>query len=112
MSNLPNIYSIIQNICREKSTSITQLSKDLGYSANHLNAILPKGNPKPSILIGLSNILEVNLLEPYMAQLKEEARSTSTERQLRYQLEQKEKELEQVKAERDKYWDAIKGRLG
>jgi FtsZ-binding cell division protein ZapB len=107
---LPNIQSIVSQKVWEKETSLSELSRKLGQKPNFVYYHLSKRNPRVSHLIGLSEQLKVNLFEVYVNKLSEPLRPLSTEKALQKQIEELKKELEQVKAERDKYWEALAGK--
>lgn len=77
---------------------------------NYLQQILSRGHVKASTLLELSDVLHVNLFEYYLDQLPESKRITQREKMLKEKITTLEKELEQVKAERDKYWEAVRSR--
>lgn len=77
---------------------------------NYLQQILSRGHVKASTLLELSDVLHVNLFEYYLDQLPESKRITQREKMMKEKISALEKELETVKAERDKYWEAVRSR--
>ncbi len=104
---LPDMLTIIKGWAKVKGTSLRKLAFKTGKSQTYYNKILKKGDPKASLLLELTDILHVNLFEYYLDLLPEHKRITQREKMMKEKITTLEKELEQVKAERDKYWSAI-----
>lgn len=113
-AQLPRMSAIIRDWAKYKHTSLRKLSKKMGKGENYLQQSIHINDIRPSMLIAISKALEINLFDHYLALLPESIRATEREKALLLQIEamqnekeQLQKELEQVKAERDKYWEKI-----
>jgi len=106
----PELLEGLRAIAFRQSTSLRKLSLEMGQTANYITLHLKNGNPKVMLLVELSAKLHVNLLEAYLPLLPAEVRATEAEAQLALENAKLKKELEEVKAERDKYWSAIENR--
>lgn len=98
--NLPlmvNVYA------KEREISVIQLSKNMGRSASYLHHQLAKPDQPISLLLLLSTHLQHNLLESYQAIIPDTCRTTNAEKALQQQIAALQKELEEVKKERDIY---------
>lgn len=105
----PEMLGIITGWAKMRGTSLRKLSVKMKRNPNYLQQILARGDVKASVLLSLSDILHVNLFEYYLDQLPESKRTTQREKLMQEKITQLQKELEQVKAERDKYWEKIGG---
>jgi lambda repressor-like predicted transcriptional regulator len=103
----PDMLNIITGWAKMRGTSLRKLSLKMHRNENYLQQILSKGEVKASVLLTLSDVLHVNLFEYYLDQLPESKRITQREKMMKEKITALEKELETVKAERDKYWSAI-----
>ncbi len=107
---LPDMNMVVKGWAKASGRSLSELNRKLGRHHNFLQKTLRNRDIRPSVLIALSKLLSINLFEYYIAMLPESYRLTIHEKQLLRQIEELKKELEQVKAERDKYWRAIADR--
>ena len=107
----PEILEGLRAIAHQQNTSLSQISKEMGQSPNYLKSHMEKGDPRVMLLVELSKRLQVNLLEAYLDLLPDGVRTTAAEQRLAEENAQLRKELEEVKAERDKYWSAIENRF-
>ncbi len=99
----PNLLGFLNARAKSKGTSLKAICKQMDRPHNFLHTHLRTNNPRIQVLLELSDLINVNLLETYMALLKPTVRPTAVERDLVRQLAEKTAELEAVKAERDKY---------
>jgi hypothetical protein len=106
----PDVTEGLRAIAFRQGTSLSKLSKEMGQAANYIALHLKQGNPRVMLLVDLSTRLNVNLLEAYLDLLPDAVRATGAEAQLALENAKLKKELEEVKAERDKYWSAIENR--
>ena len=106
----PDMLTIVTGWAKMRGTSLRKLSLKMQRNENYLQQILAKGHVKASTLLELSDVLHVNLFEYYLDQLPESKRITQREKMMKEKITTLEKELEQVKAERDKYWEAVRSR--
>jgi transcriptional regulator with XRE-family HTH domain len=104
---MPDMHTLIKGWAKLKGTSLRKLALKTGKSQTYYNKILKKNDPKASLLLELTDILHVNLFEYYLDLLPEHKRITQREKMMKETIATLEKELETVKAERDKYWAAI-----
>jgi hypothetical protein len=107
---LPDMLTIVKGWAKVKGTSLRKLALKTGKSKTYYNKMLKKGDPKASLLLTLTDILHINLFEYYLDLLPEHKRITQREKMMKEKITALEKELEQVKAERDKYWEAVRSR--
>jgi hypothetical protein len=101
----------LRAIAAQQSTSLSRLSKEMGQNVTYIATHMKKGDPRVMLLVELSKRLQVNLLEAYLDLLPDGVRTTAAEQRLAEENAQLRKELEEVKAERDKYWRAIENRF-
>lgn len=101
----------LRAIAAQQSTSLSRLSKEMGQNVTYIATHMKKGDPRVMLLVELSKRLQVNLLEAYLDLLPDGVRTTAAEQRLAEENAQLRKELEEVKAERDKYWSAIENRF-
>ena len=106
----PNMLTIITGWAKVRGRSLRKLSLMMHRNENYLQQILSRGDVKASVLLTLTDILHVNLFEYYLDMLPEHKRITQREKMMKEKITTLEKELEQVKAERDKYWEAVSSR--
>jgi hypothetical protein len=98
-----NLSLLVGVYAKEREISIIQLSKNIGRTASYLHHQLAKPDQSISLLLLLSTHLHHNLLEPYQAIIPESCRTTYAEKTLQQQIAALQKELEEVKKERDIY---------
>ena len=118
-SELPDLKKTVAHLVWEKKTSMTELSRKLGQKQNFVHYHLSNRDLRVSHLIALSEQLKTNFFQAYVDKLSEPLRPLAGEKLLLTTIEAQntkinelEKELAQVKAERDKYWDAVAGKAG
>lgn len=118
-SELPDLKKTVEHLVWEKKTSMTELSRKLGQKQNFVHYHLSNRDLRVSHVIALSEQLKTNFFQDFVNKLSEPLRPLSSEKALHTVVEQKQneiealrKELETVKAERDKYWDALAGKAG
>lgn len=98
-----NLSLMVSVYAKEREISIVQLSKNIGRNRAYLHQQLAKPDQPISLLLLLSTHLQHNLLEPYQAIIPETCRTTNAEKALQQQIAALQKELEEVKKERDIY---------
>jgi len=98
--NLPLYFSTAQE---DRKLNAGQLSKYIGRSKNYLYKQLQNPDQPISILLMLSIHLQQNFFDPVLGLLPENIRPTNTEKALQQQIAALQKELEDVKKERDIY---------
>ncbi len=98
--NLPLYFSSVQE---DKKVTAMQLSKYIGRSKNYLYKQLQNPDQPISIIVMLSIHLQYNFFEPVLTLLPENIRPTKAELALQQQIAALQKELEEVKKERDIY---------
>jgi hypothetical protein len=96
-----NLPLQVQVQLEKNSTNKQQLSKNLGRSSNYLHYQLPKPDQSMATLLALSIHLQYNFIDAYLTLLPENIRPTSAEKTLQQQIAALQKELEDVKKERD-----------
>lgn len=106
-NELPDINAIARNWAKYKGTSLNAISRKLKKHDAYLHQNLVSRNPRPSVLIALSDFLGVNLFEYYLELLPEHVRPTTREKELQRKIEELENELHRVGEERDRYWEKI-----
>lgn len=111
---LPDLLKTVKTYAEMRKKRLSLMSKNLGKAPNYLSEKLKKNNAEILLLLQLSELLKVNLVEHYTALLSPTAQATHRERALYVEMEKQRKEiyelrkeLEQVKAERDKYWEKV-----
>ncbi len=106
---LPQMHAIIKGWVKYNGRSLRKLSKLMGQGENYLQQNLKSNDIRPSLLIELSGWLGVNLFEPYLLLLDANPiiKPTQKEQKLLNEIESLKKELEEVKKERDRYWEVI-----
>ncbi|MGE0636182.1 MAG: hypothetical protein AB7G44_09425 [Bacteroidia bacterium] len=111
---LPRIAAIVRDWAKYKRTSLRKLSRRMGKSDNYLTRNMHENDVRPSLLLLLSEVLNINLFEHYTLLLPEHLQTTEREKllhkkieSLETELEKMKEELEKVKQERDKYWEKI-----
>lgn len=111
---LPRIAALVRGWVKYKRTSLRKLSLKMGKNANYLQQQLRGNDVRPSLLLALSEVLNVNLFEHYIALLPEAIRPTEREfflqkeiEGLKTELEKMKEEIKKVEGERDKYWEKI-----
>jgi len=108
----PDLLGAINAMAKSKGTSLKAICQRMDRPHNFLHTHLRTNNPRIEVLLELSDLMNVNLLETYMALLKPTVRTTAVERDLIQQLAAKTAELETVKAERDRLWGVLEKRVG
>jgi len=88
---------------KQREINLTQLSKNIGRTPTYLHHQIHKPDQPISLLLILSFHLQQNLLEPYQYIIPESCRTTNAEKALQQQIAALQKELEDVKKERDIY---------
>lgn len=113
---LPRIAALVRGWAKYKRTSLRKMSLKMGKNENYLQQQLSSNDIKPTMLLNLSRVLNVNLFEHYTVLLPEPLQTTEREKllhkkieSLETELEKIKEELEKVKQERDKYWEKIGG---
>jgi hypothetical protein len=109
-NELPDINAIARNWAKSKGTSLNSISRKLRRHETFLHQNLRNRDARPSVLIALSDFLSVNLFEYYLELLPEHVRPTAREKQLQKEIDELKKELKRVGEERDRYWEAVRGR--
>lgn len=109
-NELPDINAIARNWAKYKGTSLNAISRKLKKHDAYLHQNLVSRNPRPSVLLALSDFLSVNLFEYYLELLPEHVRPTAREKQLLKENEELKNELKRVGEERDRYWEVVRGR--
>jgi transcriptional regulator with XRE-family HTH domain len=106
-NQLPDIAAIARNWAKYKGTSLRSISRKLKKNPQYLHQNLHSRNPRPSVLLALSDFLGVNLFEYYLELLPEQVRPTTREKELQKQIDDLKNELKRVEEERDKYWEKL-----
>jgi len=109
---MPEIRAHIAGMAHKRNYTLTKMSRAMGRNSNYLHQALSKGDPRIGLLMQLSDMLQQNLLEPYLALLPPTIGPTAAERELIQQLAERTAELETVKAERDRLWGVVEKRMG
>jgi len=109
-NQLPDLLPMLKGYAKSRKSSLYRISKQMGMAPNYLSQKLKKPDANILLLLELSDMMNVNLLEHYLALLPPATQTTHRERALLMELENMRKELEQVRAERDKYWEVISSR--
>ena len=116
---LPDLKKTVAHLVWEKKTSMTELSRKLGQKQNFVHYHLSNRDLRVSHVIALSEQLKTNFFQDFVNKLSEPLRPLAGEKTalntievLNTKINELEKELAQVKAERDKYWDAVAGKAG
>ena len=106
---LPLMNGIIRAWIKSQGRSLRKLSKQMGQGENYLQQNLKSNDRRPSLLIELSGWLGANMFEPYLLILDANPiiKPTEKEQKLLTEIESLKKELEEVKKERDRYWEVI-----
>jgi len=104
---LPKIYVIVKGYCKIGNTTLNKLSVKMGYHRTFLSERLKNNDIKVSLLLALSEELGINLFEHYENLLPLGLQNTARELGLKRMITQLQEELFRVKAERDKYWEAL-----
>jgi|GEM_PF-892587 len=107
---MPNMLAHIAGLAHQRNYTLSKMSRGMGKSSNYLHQALAKGDPRVGLLLQLSDMLQHNLLEPYIALLPPTVGPTETELALKQQIAELSARLVATEAERDKYWEAVLGR--
>lgn len=111
-NELPDLLNAVKALVREQGTTMSALSRALKKEPSYVNRNLHKRDPSVGFVTALSTVLGVNLFDLYGQNLPADMRHTETEQALRAENEALRKELESTRAERDRYWGVIAGRVG
>lgn len=106
-NELPDLLNAVKALIREQGTTMSALSRALKKEPSYVNRNLHKKKPDVGLITDLSIVLGTNLFDLYGQNLPPNIRATEAERVLTAQIEALRAELDQVRGQRDKYWDVI-----
>lgn len=107
---LPDIRNAVIGAAKRRGTSLRALSLRMGYNANYLSDSLARNQPRITLLLELSVVLQVNLLESYLLLLPATVRPTAIERDQMEQIDRLQQERDTARAERDRLWAVVEKR--
>ena len=96
-----NLAAIVMKTAETKNLNFAKLSKLMHKSDSFVSARLGRKKLSMPILFALSQHLQTNLFEPYTNLLPEAVRATAHEKQLQLQITDLQKQLDDMRKERD-----------
>ena len=95
------IATLVKHHIKENKQGLNNLSRLVGKPQGYVSQQLKRKNASLPLLYALSLHLNVNLFEPFVALLPENISPTRKEKQLQQQILDLQKQLDDVKKERD-----------